>query len=147
MFCFYLFSVNSWDLVECGVPGGTWIFRNFCNSFSLFCKWSFIHQSLHLSCNHSTVFLAFPAFLEKIEEWCTFKSCIKERFWLLKKVTNIIKKLKRIRYVSSGSVLPLLHTICCYFSRRPVFVSSLVSRNLCMVSTGKHNFENKKQSF
>ena len=52
-------------------------------------------------------FLHSLHFLEKLKEWYTFKSCIEERFWFLKRL-KIWKKRKMIRYVSSGSVLSLL---------------------------------------
>ena len=85
-------------------------------SFSLFCWWSFIHQSLLLSCNGNTVFLAFPAFFRKTEDMVHFQIVYKGKICVTKKVTNIIKKLKSIRYASSGSVLPLLCNLSSRFA-------------------------------
>ena len=63
--------------------------------------------------------------LEKLKEQHTFKSCIKKRFWFLKKL-QISQKQKIIRGVNSSSTLPLL----CILSSR--FAASLVYTSFCL---------------
>ena len=67
---------------------------------------------------------------EELKIWYTFKSCIKERFVLLKKL--LIKKLKSICYASSGSVLPLLCNLSSRFAAILVYAQFL-SLPLCDV--------------
>ena len=83
-----------------------------------------IDQSLLLSCNGNPVFLAFPALFRKIE-MVHFQIVNKGKILITKKVTNIIKKLKKIHYVSSGSVIPLLRNLSSRFAAIFVYTQSL----------------------
>ena len=60
--------------------------------------------------------------LEKLKEYHTFKSCIKERFWFLKKL-QISQKQKIIRGVNSSSILPLLCILLSQFAAILVYTS------------------------
>ena len=56
------------QFLEFDWSGGTWILKNVRTSFSLFFYWSFIHQSLLVSCHGNPVFTD----LEKLKKWYTF---------------------------------------------------------------------------
>ena len=91
-------------------------------------------------------FIAFPAFFRKIKKIVYSLIVYKGKVLVCKKVANITKtKNDTLCQVWFSTPTPpwFLVTICCYFILRPVFVSTPVWCNLCTVSNGKYNFEDK----
>ena len=115
---YFLFLLIFGQFLKFGEVGCAWWYMDFhkLSHYSLLFFNDLVSTNLYSCFSMETLyFLHSMHSLEKLKKWYTIKSCITKRFWFLKKL-QIWQKQKIIRYVSSGSVLPLLHNLSSRFS-------------------------------